>query len=36
MATDLISGEMQTLELRPDAHVSVSVPAHGAVMLKMK
>ena len=36
MATDLISGEMQTLELRPDAHVSVSVPAHGAVMLKLK
>ena len=36
MATDLISGEMQTLELRPDAHVSASVPAHGAVMLKLK
>lgn len=36
MATDLISGEMQTLELRPDTHVSVSVPAHGAVMLKLK
>ena len=36
MATDLISGEMQTLELRPDAHVNISVPANGAVMLKLK
>lgn len=34
-AIDLLNGETQTLELKPDAHTFVSVPAHGAVLLKI-
>lgn len=34
-AIDLLDGETQTLELKPDAHTYVSVPAHGAVLLKL-
>lgn len=33
-ACDLLSGETQTIELKPDAHTTVSVPAHSAVMLR--
>lgn len=36
IATDLIGGEIQSLELRPDAHTSIYVPAQGAVILKIK
>lgn len=34
-AIDLLNGETQTLELKPDAHTLVTVPAHGAVLLKI-
>lgn len=34
-AIDLLEGETQTLELKPDAHAHVSVPASGAVVLKL-
>lgn len=32
---DLISGETQTIELKPDAHTFVAIPAYGAVILKV-
>ena len=31
---DLLTGDMQTIQLKPDSHTQVSVPAHGAVILK--
>jgi len=34
-AIDLLDGETQTLELSPDRYTQVSVPANGAVVLKM-
>lgn len=34
-AIDLLSGESQTLNLQPDAYTQVSVPAYGAVILKL-
>ncbi len=32
---DLISGEIQTVELRPDAHALVTIPANNAIILKL-
>ena len=33
-ATDLLTGEQQTIELKRDAATHVSLPARGAVLLK--
>lgn len=34
-ATDLLTGNIQTLDIKPEAHAILTVPAYGAVILKI-